>query len=387
MSVSAAERPLPEAGAAPAPPPGAVDFDLHGIVSLRLLDASPADVAAVARQVGAPRGRLEREPDLVVRFVDRLPRSGLRHVGWREAAFSEDGFFVYRRRGRGEALARIPFDRVGGPCEIVCESGVASVPLLIPILNLAALAHGVVAVHAAAFTYRGTGALVAGWAKGGKTEALLAFMAHGARYVGDEWVYVGAGGTRLHGLPEPVTLWDWHLPDLPGIRRGLGRNARARLRAIRLARSLAHALPERRTPDGLERLDRLAERQLFVRARPDELFGPDACALEGSFDRLFLLVSHDSPEVAVEPVDPEEVALRMVFSGHHERLELLAHYLRFRFAFPQAQNALLERAEELERDLIRRAFAGKEAYAVHHPFPAPIPALFDAMAPLLEGGR
>ena len=36
------------------------DFDLHGVVKVRLLDASPADAAKVARQLGLPATAPER---------------------------------------------------------------------------------------------------------------------------------------------------------------------------------------------------------------------------------------------------------------------------------------------------------------------------------------
>jgi hypothetical protein len=52
--------------------------------------------------------------------------------------------------------------------------------LLISILNLTMLAKGFLPMHASAFTYKNTGVVATGWAKGGKTETLFAFMANGA---------------------------------------------------------------------------------------------------------------------------------------------------------------------------------------------------------------
>ena len=193
-----------------------VDYDLHGIVGIRLLGASESDVAAVTAQLGPIRAVLDRDPDVVIRFVDRLPVSNLRYLGREEAGFTDDAFLVLRSR-KARARVQIPVEEIGGRCEIVCESGLPAVPLLIPIVNVTALAKGVVPVHAAAFVHRGSGVLVTGWAKGGKTESLLGFMSHGAEYIGDEWVYVSADGRRLRGIPEPVRVWDWHLDDLPGI--------------------------------------------------------------------------------------------------------------------------------------------------------------------------
>ena len=66
-------------------------------------------------------------------------------------------------------------------------------------------------------------------------------------------------------------------------------------------------------------------------------------------------------------------------------LALMAYYLMFRFAFPEMRNEFIEQAEERQRELLSRVLAGKEAYAVYHPYPVPIPALFRAVEPLIAG--
>lgn len=66
-----------------------VDFDLHGYVGIRLLDARENDVAKVRRQLGPLQSPLAREPDITVRFVDRLDHGPLTYVGWQESGFDE----------------------------------------------------------------------------------------------------------------------------------------------------------------------------------------------------------------------------------------------------------------------------------------------------------
>ena len=95
-----------------------------------------------------------------------------------------------------------------------------AVPHLLAIINLTALTKGVLPLHATAFSTASAagsmGVLVAGWSKGGKTETLLACMSEGARYVGDEWVFLTPDG-RMHGLPEPIRLWSWQLEQMPAL--------------------------------------------------------------------------------------------------------------------------------------------------------------------------
>ena len=101
-------------------------------------------------------------------------------------------------------------------------------------------------------------------------------------------------------------------------------------------------------------------------------------------DKVFFVASHASAAVTVEPIEPEEIARRMVFSLQEERVELMSYYHKFRFAFPEARNDLIEQAEALERNMLQQILAGKEAYAVYHPYPVPIPSLFEAISPLFN---
>jgi len=350
-----------------------MDLNLHGFAGIRVAGGSDADRAAVEAELGPlPRG-IEGEPDIVVRFVPRLETGALRLIGKDDVGFSDDAFYLLRGRRGAPVRTRIPIDAVGGRCEIVCESGGGGVPLLREVVNATALARGAVPVHGAAFEYEDTGALVTGWSRGGKTEALLAFMAHGASYVADEWAYLDASGTRVHGTEEPVTLWDWNLDDLPDQRAAVPRRDRLRMRAVRaaLARDGGGALVRRGVA--------LAERRGSVRLEPARLFGADACISACAFDRLFLAASHESGAVTVEPCDPADAARALAACMAFEHRDLIEHYLKFRFAFPDRRNETLERLEALYADALLRAFAGKPAYVVAHPYPARIGSLYDAM--------
>jgi hypothetical protein len=371
--------------------PAQIDFDLHGLVGIRLLDASARDAAMVARKLGPIQAPLPGEPDIVIRFVDRLQTtSPIRYLGLDDAGFTEDGFLVLRSQHGVRAKAQVALGQIGkGGCEIICESGLPLVPLLIPILNLTALSKGALPLHASAFNYEGTGVVTTGWSKGGKTETLLAFMARGATYVGDEWVYISADGQNMYGIPQPIRVWDWHLRQLPQYRARVGRSDLMRLRMIKTFETMGRAT-ERNNHNGsssisaLDRLMSLLKRQRYVDLAPHDLFDGGCGSLSGKFDRLFFVVSHESADITVQPIDPREVARRMVFSLQYERLDFMSYYYKFRFAFPKAANEFIEQTEELQREMLIRMLAGKDTYVVYHPYPLPIPALFDAMSPLIS---
>ena len=365
-----------------------IDYDLHGFVGIRLLDASPREVAAITRDLGPIQKTLTREPDILIRFVDHLSLSTpVRYLGLDDAGFTDHAFLVLRSKQKSRARVQIPFDKIGRQCEIICERGLSAVPLLIPILNLTALGKGILPLHASAFDYQGTGVVVTGWAKGGKTETLLAFARNGADYIGDEWIYLSSDGRYMYGIPEPIRLWDWQLQDLPEYSAQITRADRGRLRMLRMLVSTLKRIesngqgPLANSAPLVRRVIHQLQWQQNVRVAPQKLFRQGFGSLVGHPKKVFFVTSHEASEVRVEPVDPEEVARRMVFSLQAERIDLLSYYLKFRFAFPDASNALIDQLEEYQRELLSCILKDKDTYSVYHPYPVHIPSLFDAISP------
>ena len=90
------------------------EFDLHGLAGVRIVGGGPADVRAIERQLGPLPRSLDREPDITIRFVDRVADpTRLRYLGAREAGWTDEGFYVLKSRKRS-VVVRIPMDRIGG---------------------------------------------------------------------------------------------------------------------------------------------------------------------------------------------------------------------------------------------------------------------------------
>ena len=357
-----------------------MDFDLHGRVRVRLEGAEPRDAAAVARQLGPIAAPSAGEPDVTVRFVERIETRGpVRLLGLDECGFSDDAFLVLRAKHKSRARVRIPMERIGERCEITCEHGLPAVPLLVAIVNLTALAKGILPLHAAAFDWNGAGVVVTGWSKGGKTETLLAFARRGARYVADEWCYLAPDG-RVFGMPERLRIWRWQLAQLPELERRLPRAERLRLAAW----AALPALEKRSSARRLRRLAHLAAKQLHVDVAPELLFGADAGRGEAELGHVVLAMSQEDPTTSVCPIDPQEVADRMLHSLHFERAPLLQCYAMFRFAFPELANPHLEKAQECERVLLQRLLAGRPCLRLVHPYPVELATLFERLEPHLR---
>lgn len=368
---------------------GDVDFDLHGFVRIRLVDPTPSDVSSVRRQLGPLQAPTVGSPDITVRFVDRIPDSrSLTYATWPETGFTDDTFYLLQGREGVAARTMIPFADVGNRCDIICERRAGLVPHLLAVVNMTALRKGVLPLHASAFAYRGAGVLACGWAKGGKTETLLAFAARGAAYVGDEWVYLTPDG-GMHGVPEPIRLWHWHVAQLPALASRLPRGTRARLSVLPAAAEAASKVAGRlpapaSAASALRRGAPVLRRQAFVQVPPERLFGAGAMRPSAQMDTVLLLASHDSPEVTVDPVDGAEVSARMHASLQEERAPLMAAYRQFKYAFPGERSEVVEGAPQTEKELLDRLFGDRRAHFVRHPYPVRLGSLAQAIEPLLR---
>ena len=273
------------------------DFDLHGLVGVRVVDGTPADVAVVRRQLGHPETTLDREPDLTVRFVDRLAPSPLTLVGVGESGYDDDSFYLLQAKGGSTRRTRIPFDRLGPGAELVCERGIPAVPHLLATVNLVLLTRNVLPLHATALEVDGEGILVTGWSKGGKTETLLAATSHGARYVGDEWVHLPPDG-RMLGLPEPIRLWAWQLAQRPDLLASRTAGERRRLRAWSTVSRIADGAADRswKGSGASYAGSRPAlGRQAYLQVPPADLFGADGMVSSARLDAVVLVLSHEAP--------------------------------------------------------------------------------------------
>jgi hypothetical protein len=265
-----------------------VDFDLHGLIGIRLVDPTQRDVAAVRQQLGVVQEPLSREPDITLRFVKHLLTPPLRHLGFKKMGFADNALFVFEDGANGGKV-RIPVAQLGRKCEILCESGLQSVPLLKPILALTAQAKGFVSVHASAFVHNGVGVLMAGWAESGKTTALLGFAARGAELVGEDWVLLTSDGKKMCGLPTKIELSSSHLQLLPHTRRSVKRSRLWALQTLlQLHRIQDAVLGQKgaRTKLGklLCRIMTALEQRAYPTVAPQAIFGNHVGSLAGRPD-------------------------------------------------------------------------------------------------------
>ena len=362
-----------------------VDHSVHGLVTIRTTSAPPVILNKLKRRLGPSTEVADDEPDIYISFENSLPIHGrLRFLGLNKAAYDDEHFYLLDDSGH---KMRIDLETAGERCEIRCERAFNSIPFLMPLIGLRLLRKGHVLLHSSAFVRDGKGALVAGWQKGGKTEMLLAFTTAGASYLTNEWTIVSPDEGTLRGVGGVLQIWDWHLRHTPLYYGRLPERDRRRLAVFRLYQRVYDMLPGRSSPRGVVRkaLEQLSLeggvallRQ--VRVTPERLFDDAIWKGPAPLDLVFLATVGDSG-TKIYPIDTQEVAQRMVASQAYERRDMLAAYDHFRFAFPGRSNQLLEQAGKYELQMLTRAFSGKAAHEITHPYPVPLEDLYRVAAP------
>ncbi|HKW62494.1 MAG TPA: hypothetical protein VJN89_08125 [Candidatus Acidoferrum sp.] len=368
--------------------PGNIDFDIHGLIGIRLIDPSSGDFEGVSKLLGPPSKPSLTTPEITVRFVEDLSVPGLKFLGSDDYGFKDQRFYLLQR-GTGNVQAWIPFDHIGEGCEIVCRRGTGSVPLLMAIIGLTALKRGHVPLHASALVYNGVGILMAGWAHCGKTAALLGFASKGAEFVGEEFVLLNGSGERMHGLVRPLELTQWHFASLAHVRRAVSLRNRCAFRGMGVLHALQKAILGERTQSSLvsrslHRVSVAFEDRLRPLIAPSAFFGDRVRSSGASVDKIFLFVSHEDEKIEVRQFTPCEMASYLAVLVQYQLTPLLLPYVAYRFAFPGQRNEFLERVGECSLASLTHALRGKENYMVRLPYPHSFPKLFRAIQPLFK---
>ena len=85
-----------------------VDFTIHGIVGVRLVDPAPNDLATLVPLLGSPQATVQTEPEIVITFKEKWAVPKLRYLGLNAMAFNDDGFYVLNWKN-GAVRGAYPF--------------------------------------------------------------------------------------------------------------------------------------------------------------------------------------------------------------------------------------------------------------------------------------
>ena len=360
-----------------------INFDLFGIVRIRLENPTEDDIKSVKKQIGFEPSKFEDEPDIIIRFTSDLVTKDFTFLDINSAGFTQDDFYLISGEKPYKKI-KIPFEKIGSKIEIVCEHGVKSIPLLNHLINFTFLGKNYLPLHSSGLSVNDKGVLIMGWAHGGKTSALMSFAMHGAYYVGDDWVILNPKEKLMYGLPLPVSIKEWQFSQIQkllpkkttkqkmifGIIHSIDfvyRNAsRIGMKKIALINLLGDVLPT-------------LKKQLKVQIPPGKIFG-DRIQKNGTpLNFVLLTLSHGSDEIHIEECNWEEVADRMINSNKFEQMSMFKFYEVFKFAFPNRKNEFLENSIRLQHQLLSEALMDKKSYKVTHPYPVEFEKLYNRL--------
>jgi hypothetical protein len=372
-----------------------VDYDIHGLLGVRLIDPAASLARAAARQLNPLRpAALGHDPDLSISHFAGFDRASAYKLGdagdGQECWFNESEFTL----AYGDTDLNIPFDSIGNSFTIRCTPNGNMRKLFIdyvrPALQISLLAKGALGLHSAAVSYKGKGILLAGWAESGKTEAMMGFLQAGASFVSDKWTIVNGDGPSILHFPTPITVRHWMINLIPGLRHRLKGSERLRARAAGIAGSLLATGLSGRVPV-LREAKGLADLGGRVSVTPSQLFGNSdgkrsrwGMSPSAPLDRLFLLMTTGEDRITVQQAETREVARRLADCAAYERRAFLGLYRRFRYALPGRRNPLVEEVWDRETELLTKALDSKQVFAVHVPFPFNPRALHEAIGPYCE---
>ena len=364
-----------------------IDIDFWGLVGIRFENISVKDLNSIASSYSSFTSSLDREPDIIVRFVNEIKTTNLVFLGQDLAAYDEKNFYLFNDSLERKKVV-IPFEKIGQKLEIICEKGIDSIPLLNHIINFYFIKKDYIPVHSSALYYNDKGILAMGWTKGGKTETLLSFANHAAKYVGDEWVVLSTDGSEMFGLNEPVTIWQWQLPYISKLINSVG-----------FTNKLIFMFA-----DFLEFVDRLGVRLklnkmfpfnllgenmhcfrklLRIRKSPKDLFRNQTRNEKTKIDRIVLAMSYTGNDTKVEECNASEVINRMIHSNDTEQLPFFEAYKKFKYAFPEKTNDFLDGIQSKHSSLLEKAMSNKKPYKIIHPYPVEFEKLFNSLSKVL----
>ena len=357
---------------------GQREFNIHGVLGVRLLDAEARDVATVRRHLGPLEEQLFRDPDLVVRFVKHLPRVATEHQALRSDGFKKDSLLEFNERAEAAQIA-VSFDRQ--PCELLCRSGLRRIAVLLPMLSLIALKKNYVAIHGSAFVYDGVGVVMAGPATSGKTTILLGFASLGAEFVGDDWVLLRRDGQRMHGLPAAIELSPKHAESSLLVRHALGSFRRKGFDILGAVMALVDGSRGTFVTPAARRILPAIQRRIIPRAHPQNLFAKCAKSFSAKPQKVFLLVKHGDPVVQVKEIHRKEMAELLAPLAEHEQKSVMELYQTYRRAFPKCRSTFFEDVFTRQRDTLLDAVAAQETYIIRHPDPMRFSDLYKTISP------
>jgi hypothetical protein len=201
--------------------PDWLDFDIHGIIGVRVHAAAPA-----ALQLRTMMGSFAVEHPVPAAIVVSNDHELMLDAAVLEDELAYNASAVHFRRHHVQVVEEGTQYRVHGPGELLTT--------LLPLLDLVMVRRGAAMIHAATVGYRGSAIALPAAGGTGKTSTMAKLMKRPEfSFMGDDWAFVTEDG-RLLNYEKPMFIKPHHRPIYPHLFQG----SRKPLVPVRLSRPL-----------------------------------------------------------------------------------------------------------------------------------------------------
>lgn len=346
-------------------------FDLKGYINLQVIGAEEKEIKLIQKQLGVTGGaNASKDVDITLRFVEHLAPEKINFVGFNKFGYTDKEFYLLNPL-TGSVETQIPLNQIGDKCEIFCQRGINRIPLLIEILKISFLQKNILSLHASAFEYDRKGIVMMGWAHGGKTSALLAYMQKGAKFVADDWVLYDLEKDHVFGFSGKLSLSENHLQQMPVLQSNLGYSNKIYLMGLNILINLFQQVINVFKIRMLHKLVHKLRDNLRVDLRPQDIFQSEKIAEHCSPRKFMLMTSHNQNSVEVQPITSAELIDAYHQANDNDYSQLHETYLAYRFAFPSRRNMNIEKRHITETRLLKMALVDKQTLRIFHPYPLP----------------
>jgi hypothetical protein len=198
-----------------------LNFDIHGIVGVRVHSAAPA-----ALQLRTMMGSFAVDREVPADIVVNRDLELILDAAVVEDELAYNSTAVHFRRHSVQVVADGTQYRVNGPGELLTT--------VLPLLDLAMVSRGAAMIHAATVGYLGRAIALPAAGGTGKTSTIAKLMRRpGFSFMGDDWGFVTADG-RLLNYEKPMFIKPHHRAIYPSLFKG----SRKPLVPVRLSRPL-----------------------------------------------------------------------------------------------------------------------------------------------------
>lgn len=352
------------------------EFNIHGFVRVQLEGTG----IIIPEWLKSFEGPVGGKPDITVQFVERLDdASPVRFIELRQCGYTKSGFVAYPRSVAARKIS-IPLEKIGEPFAIQCEAGIDALPLFEELVHLAAVNAGTLPLHASAFQYNGKTILASGYPQGGKTSLLLAFTAHEASFISDDWTYLDSK-QQVYGIPFPVTLRGWQVAQLPSLQSKISTRKRLTQRVMmHLSKAVFLNGPE----SSRAKLGRFFENRANMTVESEQIFGKTQSDANKTLDVFYLTMIHDSDTIVVEVTPPERALPQLLQMQMNEWQPFINMYKAYIAALPERRSMFLDNFTQNVADLIEERLDAVPIYSVYHPHPVNLNTLYDSVRPYLD---